>query len=132
VSDSLPVAGDDVTFTTSISPADAQGQVEFVHQTGSVGSATVVDGTATLSAATLPIGRHLVTAEFFPDDDRLFAPSTSGGVDVTVEPARSAEQLVVTGLAPEYVDGATIALTAAGDPLGARAGAGPGDPAPAS
>jgi hypothetical protein len=118
VSDTTPVAGEEVTFTTSISPADARGWVDFVHQTGSIDGVAVVDGTATLVTSVLPIGTHLVTATFLPDDDQLFAPTTSGGVSVTVAPARDPEQIVVDGLEQEYANGATMTLVAGGDPLG--------------
>jgi hypothetical protein len=56
VGDTTPVAGEEVIFTTSISPADARGWVDFVHQTGSIDGVAVVDGTATLEHA--GVGAH--------------------------------------------------------------------------
>ncbi|RMI13010.1 TIGR03773 family transporter-associated surface protein [Cellulomonas triticagri] len=111
-------AGDPLTLSSTVAPAEVPGWVEFVHQSGSVGGAAVVDGEATLVTTALPIGEHLVTAELWPDDTEAFAPSTSAGVRVTVTPARDTAQLFVAGLQPQYDDGATITLTAAGDPLG--------------
>lgn len=77
------VEGTAVTFTATVTPK-AAGTVRFTAGDTALGTATVVDGTASYRATGLAAGSHAVTATFVPADSTAFVGSTSSPVTVTV------------------------------------------------
>jgi hypothetical protein len=84
------VNGQSITFTSTVSdlsPGGATpngGTVTFSDQSGAIGSATLVNGVATLTTSSLAVGTHTVTASYGGNVD--FAPSstdTSATVTIT-------------------------------------------------
>jgi len=68
------VLGADVTLSATVAPANVPGTVEFFSTpaggtVSSLGTAAVVDGTATLVTSTLAAGGHQLTAAFTPSND---------------------------------------------------------------
>ena len=74
--------GSPVPLTASVHPASAQGVVEFLDGTDSLGFAPVSDGQAQLNANGLDIGTHSITARYLGDLSN--PPSTSSPVSVVV------------------------------------------------
>jgi hypothetical protein len=73
------VCGEKVTFTATVAPPNATGQVNFFDGPVQIGSGTLVMGVATLSITTLTVGTHSVTAVY--KGDACHAGSSSGPVD---------------------------------------------------
>ncbi len=59
--------GESVTFTASLSDADATGTVMFYDGEDELGSSQVIDGTASLITPLLDEGEHTITAVYTPD-----------------------------------------------------------------
>ncbi|UOQ59958.1 Ig-like domain-containing protein [Leucobacter rhizosphaerae] len=110
--------GDTVTLTATVAPAVA-GTVEFFDAAGSVGTAVVNAGIATLELDALDAGEYTFTAEFTPSDAANHGTSESDSVDVSVAKASSKTGLVSSTIAPKYGDEvvltATVAPAAAGE-----------------
>ena len=102
----------DVTFTVTLPTADT-GQVYFVDGCTSIGSGTLVNGTATLTISTLAVGDHQITAMYMGDQYNL--PSVSPSVTQTVLPASSTISLTSSSVSSEF--GATLTLTASQNDL---------------
>ncbi|QHN43163.1 PBP1A family penicillin-binding protein [Candidatus Mycosynbacter amalyticus] len=73
---SAPV-GTSVTFTASVSAADATGTVTFMIDGASLGSATVSGGKASITSSSLPVGTHQLSATFTSSDPTKFKSATS-------------------------------------------------------
>ncbi|UOQ56621.1 Ig-like domain-containing protein [Leucobacter allii] len=121
--------GEATAFTATVDRAGATGDVEFFDGGDSLGSAPLVDGTATLDAVVLPVGPRSVTATYA--GDAAHAASASDPVIVTVERAAStttlalAESSIVVGedaALDVSVSGAApsgeVAILRDGDPVG--------------
>ncbi|WP_264887550.1 Ig-like domain-containing protein, partial [Dietzia sp. NCCP-2495] len=78
------VAGEEITLTARVTPADAAGQVRFTVD-GREHLVPVVDGVATLVHTPGEPGRYTVRAEFVPADPDVHAPSEETGTLVVVE-----------------------------------------------
>ncbi|MFS4490089.1 beta strand repeat-containing protein [Dietzia kunjamensis] len=78
------VAGEEITLTARVTPADAAGQVRFTVD-GREHLVPVVDGVATLVHTPGEPGRYTVRAEFIPADTDAHAPSEETGTLVVVE-----------------------------------------------
>jgi hypothetical protein len=79
-SDGLTTAGQPVTFIANVFPAtgsDETGTVTFSYNGSPIGSASVSDGQATLTTATLPIGTGSVTASYGGDANFIGSATTS-------------------------------------------------------
>src|SRR6185437_2049991 len=79
-SDGLTTAGQPVTFIANVFPAtgsDETGTVTFDYNGSPIGSASVSDGQATLTIATLPIGTGSVTASYGGDANFIGSATTS-------------------------------------------------------
>lgn len=77
-------SGEVVAPTADVSPASAQGYVEFLAGTTSLGWTQVSAGRASLDGIALPDGAHDVTAWFTPRWTQEFAASASDAIPVTV------------------------------------------------
>ena len=73
---SAPV-GTSVTFTATVSGNGATGTVTFTLDGATLGTAAVSGGAASLTAGSLPVGTHQVTASFTPSDSSAYGASTS-------------------------------------------------------
>lgn len=60
------------------------GKVVFLENGETVGTATVISGTATLSLTGVPLGAHSYTATFNPTSAAAYSPSSSTAVSATV------------------------------------------------
>ena len=79
-SDGLTTAGQPVTFIANVFPATgsgATGTVTFSYNGTSIGSASVSDGQATLTTATLPVGTGSVSSTYGGDTDFAGSATTS-------------------------------------------------------
>lgn len=91
VSDTAPSAGDAVTLTAKVFPADATGRVAFYDATASpslstpLGTATVNSGTAALSAIFSKPGTHRILA-IYQGSASYADSSTLRPVDIKINP----------------------------------------------
>lgn len=98
-------AGDSVTLTANVSPADASGSVQFYNGETPVGEAQGVSGgSASVNTGALVAGMHSFTAAFLPADTDVFVASSSATVSVVAteeealaEPEKELEASPVTG-----------------------------------
>lgn len=94
------------------------GRVQFYEDTRLLGTATTVNGLATISIPGLSVGQHLITARYLGDG--AFAPSVSSPAQQTIysglRPASSTTALAVTPN-PSML-GAPVTLTATVTPSG--------------
>jgi surface-anchored protein len=119
VSASSTRVGDEVTMTSTVTPADAPGSVEFSTGTESLGYANVLDGVASLTTDRLPIGRQTIAAEFTPASEDDYIESVSSPTVVTVSPARADGSFGIAPIQAAFTDGETATLIATGAPLAA-------------
>lgn len=90
-SEKAPSAGDKVTLTASVTPAEATGRVAFYDATASpslstpLGTATVNSGTATLDTAFINPGTHRILAVYLGSASYANS-STTRPVDITINP----------------------------------------------
>ncbi|MBB5788817.1 choice-of-anchor M domain-containing protein [Jiangella mangrovi] len=111
-------AGTPVTLAATVTPADANGAVEFAAGDVVLGHADVDGGAATLETAGIPLGRQTVTARFVPTWTDEFGPSAAEPVTVNVRQPGAAADFEITGLEDDYVAGDTLRLSVAGYVLG--------------
>ena len=113
---STPAAGDSLTFTATVSPAEGQpsggqiaGAVEFLDGATVLCTASVnSSGAASFTTSALAAGTHAITADYGGDDD--FAPAGSGPLSQDV--LTLATPLLVS-TADTAVAGQSLTLTAA-------------------
>jgi streptogramin lyase len=85
--------GDAVTFTATVLPSTATGNVTFLDGTTSLGTATLgAGGTATLTTSSLTPGSHSITATY--GGDTLDAGSTSSSISQQVNQLTTTTGLV--------------------------------------
>ncbi len=104
-------AGSTETMTATVSPSSAPGTVNFFDGLVMVGSATLISGSAAITAV-LASGVHSLTAVYSPAN-QLFVTSTSSAVAYTVNGTATATATVLT-VSPvgTAASGATETLTA--------------------
>ncbi len=76
-----------VTFTATVTPATATGTVQFLDGSNNLGSATLTNGSATFSPASLNPGTYSITAKYAGDSNN--GPSTSAVLTQTVQASSS-------------------------------------------
>ncbi|WP_263379778.1 Ig-like domain repeat protein [Granulicella paludicola] len=89
--------GTTVTLTESIPGVNGvtpTGSVTFTYNGTTLGTATVVNGVATLTTTTLPIGTDPVSATY--TGDTTYAPATSGPLNVVITKSAAADTLTAT------------------------------------
>lgn len=107
------VVGSTVALTATVTPSSAAGgsSVEFFDGTTSLGTATPVNGVATLSVSALAAGTHSLTAKYLGDASHT-ASAASSAVSVTVT-KKALTPWTVSGPSADVVVGAaaTVAVT---------------------
>lgn len=103
--------GTTLTFTGTVSPNTAVGQVQFLDGSTVVATGTVSGGSATGTSSTLNAGLHSITAKFVPTDPTAFGTSTSSASSYTISQASTTTTLSVSPASPQ-VQGTSLALTA--------------------
>jgi RHS repeat-associated protein len=87
------VYGNTVTFTASVTPSTATGNVYFSYGNTSLGSSPLNNGVATFSTNSLPVGTDFISANYY--GDTADAASTAVSVNQVVN-AASAGTVVLT------------------------------------
>ncbi|MEV6377086.1 TIGR03773 family transporter-associated surface protein [Micromonospora musae] len=109
-------SGGDVALAATVTPADAEGSVEFSDGATPLGTVAVADGKAAYTARGLADGKHLMTARFIPSWSTDFAETTSPAVTVRVGEAAVGVTVLDSGsltLTPKLtMDGGTAACAA--------------------
>ena len=114
-------AGEDVTVNTEITPADANGSVEFFAGETSLGAADVTEGTATITTDKFAGGAHQVTAVFTPKGN--FTESTSAAQTYRIVDLEPAVGTINVGEAAKQIKNAELTWSVANY---VSFGAGPG------
>ena len=107
--------GQGIPLAATVTPISAGGTVKFLEGSSVLGTATVAGGTATLSIATLPVGRHAITAVY--SGDAANAGSTSSAVTETINP-RVTTLAVSSSVSPSAF-GQAVTFTASVTPASA-------------
>ncbi len=103
-----------VTFTATVTPATATGTVQFLDGATRLGSATLSNGVATFTPASLNEGTHSITASYAGD-----ANDTSATSAVLTQTVQASSSVVVISSANPAVTGATVTFTATVTPSAA-------------
>ena len=112
------VVGAEVTFTATVSPPEAAGEIEFLLDDVSKATDTVSAGSATWTTSALPAGTNSITAKFAPTDASAFNAS-AGTLSYVVTIAAGVTQTSVTltsDPATEAAVGQTVTFTATVQP----------------
>ncbi len=107
------VSADPLTLTASVTPADAEGFVEFRNGATVLGHEPVANGAATFTTTAPAVGTHSLTAVYVPAVANLAATSTSDPVSVTVTDGSGIE-FGIAGIAPTYAPGDTLSARVVG------------------
>jgi FtsP/CotA-like multicopper oxidase with cupredoxin domain len=107
--------GDLVNFTASVSPPDATGTVTFTIDGTFAGTLPVVGGSAALPTSGLPVGTHVVSADYSGDGTHL--SSTAATLTQTVGPVLRPTTVVVTSSANPAGFGQPVTMTATVRPI---------------
>ncbi len=102
-----------VTFTATVSPSAATGNVEFFNGTTSLGTAALSSGNASLSTSSLAVGTHSITAKYLGATG--YGSSTSSATSQVV--AKATATVTLTGLSHTY-NGEAKAAGATTEPSG--------------
>lgn len=77
--------GDEALFNVSVTPATAEGSVQFFTGDVPLGAPVpLAGGAATLRTAELPLGTHSISAQFTPKDAEAFVASSAAAIQVRV------------------------------------------------
>lgn len=77
--------GDEAMFNVSVTPATAEGSVQFFTGDVPLGAPVpLAGGAATLRTAELPLGTHSISAQFTPTDAEAFVASSAAAIQVRV------------------------------------------------
>jgi autotransporter-associated beta strand protein len=112
-----PVAGQTVTLTATVSPANSgtgtpTGSVEFFNGTDVLGTVNLASGVATLQATSLSTGANAITAQY--EGDNNFNGSLSPAVSVTLAAAATSSTTVTyTPSSPVYGSDVTLSASVA-------------------
>ena len=104
--------GESISLTATVTPADAVGSVTFAVA-GETSTVVVVNGTATGTLTVDQVGEHEVTADFVPDDELDFLPSSGTGSLTVLEFVPAVETTTTLSVVPnEITEGEQVILTA--------------------
>jgi surface-anchored protein len=106
--------GDTVTLDAAVSPATAQGWVQFADGATILGHERLVDGAATLATSVLQLGTRSVTASFVPEWSNDFTGSASAAAAVTVSDPAAGGEFGIRGVLERYTAGDTLTATLGG------------------
>jgi hypothetical protein len=102
-------AGQNVTFTATVSPSAATGTAQFFDGATSLGTVPLTGGKATLSTSALSVGPHSITAQYSGDTN--YTGSTSSVLTQTVNSLISTTTSLTSSLNPS-VRGQQVTFTA--------------------
>lgn len=91
------VLGSEVTFTATVTPSDATGEVEFFIDGGSVGTKSLSGGVASYGTDALTAGDHSVVAKYLGDETHTAATSSTLEQEVREPLGRITIRQVVSG-----------------------------------
>lgn len=103
-----PALGDDVALTARVTPAGAEGYVEFFDGDTSLGHDAVTDGRARLVTDALPLGERSLTARFTPKVAGTHASSNAAARTVTVVAESGDDAFAIAGVRSAYASGETL------------------------
>jgi sugar lactone lactonase YvrE len=96
-----------VTFTATVTPSTATGAVQFLDGTTVLGSATLANGSATFTPASLTAGTHSITVSYAGD-----ANDTSATSAVLTQTVQASSTITVTSSANAAIAGAAVTFAA--------------------
>jgi hypothetical protein len=103
--------GQAVTFTATVSPAQATGVIQFNADNNALGTVAIVNGTATISVSTLTTGDHVIGAAYLGD------ANTNSSTSTLIQTITKQPTSVVLTTAPNPANvGQTVTFTAAVTP----------------
>jgi hypothetical protein len=110
-----------VTLTATVAGSGATGTVTFQEASGTLGTASLSSGTASLTIpsdalAALPVGAHAITATYGGDANWTGSTSAAANVQIKVQTVLS---LTTTPTAPAYGDGVQLVANLVDLPAGA-------------
>lgn len=117
------IEGESVSLTATVTPVEATGSVDFTVD-GITSSAQVIDGVAVSEVSIFEWGDYEVLAEFVPDDEADFLPSSdTSSVTVTeyIPPPEPVETTTTLTVVPNTIyEGGSAVLTATVSPSQAQ------------
>ncbi|WP_377466302.1 choice-of-anchor M domain-containing protein [Populibacterium corticicola] len=115
--ESTVTEGTPIKFHATVTPASAEGYVEFRNGTTVLGHDEVENGEAELETTGLGIGTHSITAHFVPKIANHASASISDAVTVTVMNAEGVP-FSIAGIQESYSPGDMLMVTLTGYTLG--------------
>lgn len=108
------IAGGQVTFTATVTPATAPGNVVFKDGTTVLQSVPAANGSAVFNTSSLALGSHSITASFVPTNSILFAASASAAAPYSISTVPAVVTTTTLGIAPvgPQVKGTPVTFTA--------------------
>jgi hypothetical protein len=106
-----------VTFTATVSPATATGQVTFSDGAVVIGTGNLNNGVATLTTSALSVATHSITASY--GGATYFAPSASSALTQIVNQASTTTTLTSSTNGQPVTPGTTVTFTATLNPAAA-------------
>lgn len=121
--------GQQLTYTASVTPAQATGGVEFLDRGSSLGTVTLVNGSASISFRAAGSGAHSITASYSGDSQYQSSVSaalsetvnlntTTTSVSASPNPALQGQPVTLTATVSPASATGTIQFIAAGSPIG--------------
>ncbi|HEV3202381.1 MAG TPA: Ig-like domain repeat protein [Bryobacteraceae bacterium] len=101
---STAVAGQTVTFTATVSPAAATGNVQFLDGATAIGTVALSGGSAVLAVSNLAVGSHSVTASYGGAAGYAGSASSAVGVTITAAPPAAPSNLVATAASSSQIN----------------------------
>jgi YD repeat-containing protein len=102
--------GTNVTLTASVSPSAATGSIEFFDQAGTLGTATLTNGTASLVVGLPRPGTRTVAARYL--GNATYEESSSATRTITISSVASDLALSYSPNSPPYLPGQPLTITA--------------------
>jgi hypothetical protein len=101
---STAVAGQPVTFTATVLPAAATGNVQFLDAATVIGTVALSSGSAVLMVSNLAVGSHSVTASYSGAAGYAASASSAVGVTITAAPPAAPSNLVATAASSSQIN----------------------------
>jgi len=122
-------AGQQITFTASVAPAQATGSVEFLDGGNSLGTVTLVNGSSSFSVTAGGAGTHSITASYSGDSqyqsntsavlsETVNLNATMTSVSASPNPSLQGQPVTLTARVSPAVAMGTVQFIAAGSPIG--------------
>jgi Bacterial Ig-like domain (group 3) len=84
-----PITGQAITFAVNVTGSSPGGSVTFTDNGGTIGTASVTNGTASLTVPSLSEGNHSIVAQYSGDANNVASNSAPLGFTVKAAPASS-------------------------------------------